>query len=68
MRNAISTMTIGALMLPTVAAQFVSGSSGTDGALNIVSNTTLQIQDDGIHEYTTGGIRNTLEFQSTFPS
>lgn len=34
-------------------AQFVSGSTGADGALNIASNTVLPIQADGVHNYTT---------------
>jgi hypothetical protein len=45
-------------------AQFNSGSTGADGALNITSNTVLPVQADGVHNYTTinvnGGV--TLSF------
>ena len=53
-----------ACIMPGVAAQFDSGSSGVDGALNIISNTTLTVQEDGVHEYTTINVANgvTLRF------
>jgi hypothetical protein len=55
-----------ALMVSASAlpAQFVSGSTGADGALDIQSNTVLPVQEDGVHNYTTinvaGGV--TLSF------
>ncbi len=47
------------LAFPIVAsAQFDSGSDEADGALNITENTDLQIQEDGVHNYTTINIDN----------
>lgn len=35
------------------ASAFNSGSDGSDGPLNITSDTTMPVQDDGVHNYTT---------------
>ena len=37
----------------TARAQFDSGSDGSDGALNVTTNTTLDLPPDGIFHYTT---------------
>lgn len=42
----------GLLVLP-LPAQFDSGSNEEDGALNITTNTVLDLQEDGVHNYTT---------------
>lgn len=41
------------LLAAAATAQFSSGSTGADGALNITSNTVLPVQADGVHNYTT---------------
>lgn len=42
-----------ALSVPTALAQFDAGSDGSDGALNIVANTTTVAPPDGILNFTT---------------
>ncbi len=44
---------IGILAFPAQAQVFSSGSTGEDGALNITENTVLDVQEDGVHNYTT---------------
>ena len=38
---------------PPLQAQFNSGSTGADGALNVTSNTTLNLPPDGVFNFTT---------------
>jgi hypothetical protein len=56
-----------ALLAAPATAGFVSGSTGADGALNVASNTTLPVQADGVHNYTTITIAPgaTLTFTTT---
>ena len=62
----LATITIGLCLIasPTALAQFNSGSTGADGALNVTTNTTLDLPPNGIFNFTTidvaGGV--TLRF------
>ena len=48
----------------SVPAQFDSGSNTEDGALNVATDMTLTVQEDGVHNYTTIDVANgaTLRF------
>src|SRR5881296_335327 len=50
---------------PATQAQFSSGSTGADGALNVTSNTTLDLPPDGIFNFTTINVASgaTLTFK-----
>jgi hypothetical protein len=39
-------------------AGFVSGSTGADGALDVTTTMSLQVQEDGVHNYTTINVAN----------
>lgn len=64
---ALSTITIGLCLVagpPHAFAQFSSGSTGVDGALNVTSNMTLNLPPNGIFNFTTISVSNgaTLTF------
>jgi len=63
-RTSFPTVATCLALLSPAFAQFDSGSSGADGALNVTSNTSIPVQEDGIHEYTTINVANgaTLTF------
>lgn len=50
-----------AVTASSVQAQFSSGSTGADGAFNPVTNTTLQIPESGIFNFTTINIPQNIE-------
>ncbi len=56
-----------AVLVTAAPAQFSSGSTGADGALNVTEDTTLPIPPDGVFNYTTVNIAEgaTLDFDVT---
>ena len=54
-----------AFAVAPVKAQFSSGSTGADGAFNPVANTTLQIPENGVFNFTTINIPQNVEVRFT---
>src|SRR5438034_755803 len=65
--NTLATITMGLCLAaaPTALAQFSSGSTGADGALNVTTNTTLDLPPNGIYNFTTINVASgaTLAFK-----